>query len=605
MKIREGANYLGDKQRNIYLGLILGDTTDIEDETKEEFRTSSMAHILAVSGMHISYLVIGSIVVSKKILGKRNANIITAIIIIIYMFITGFSPSVVRAGIMAIILLFSKVFYRKNDIPTSISSSLLIILIINPFSIMNIGLQLSYAGTIGIILFRKPILRLLEKIKIKDRRIKYRIPKRISDIVQKLRELISVILSAQIAILPISLYHFNLFSSYFIITNLLVSLVVGPVFIISIIYAVLTLIKLPILAKVVDFGITIIIQISKIPKLLIGSKIYFPTPKIFQIILYYLSIIILFSIIAIKNSQKPNMSQKRVLNLVALIKYRYRQINRRTKREALIIILIICVIVSLIPKELEINFVDVGQGDSTFIITPSNKTVLIDGGEEKSKIIDYILDKGYTSIDIVLISHFDEDHVGGILNVLKELKVKEILIAKQYEDSELYQQFLEIIKQKNVKINVVKKGDIIEIEKDIYFKILWPDDNNVITEKAINNNAIVAKFIYKKFSCLFTGDIESIAEEKLKENKKELKSTILKVAHHGSKSSSTEEFLQEVQPQIALIGVGKNNKYGHPNQEVITRLKECTKQIFRTDLNGEITININKKYNVLKIKKCK
>ena len=191
--------------------------------------------------------------------------------------------------------------------------------------------------------------------------------------------------------------------------------------------------------------------------------------------------------------------------------------------------------------------------------------------------------------------------------IINEIKVKNIIIGKQLENAENLQKLLEIVSSKNIRIKVVKAGDRIDIEKDLYFNIIWPDSINMISENAINNNALVCKLNYKDFTILFTGDIEEKAEEILiskYEKSNILKSTILKVAHHGSKTSSTEGFLKLVEPKIALIGVGKNNLYGHPNSNVIERLSSLGIEIFRTDEDGEISISTNGK--MYKIKKfCK
>ena len=160
------------------------------------------------------------------------------------------------------------------------------------------------------------------------------------------------------------------------------------------------------------------------------------------------------------------------------------------------------------------------------------------------------------------------------MTLLEEIEVEKIIISKQGEISENYQEFLKLIKQKNANVIVVEKGDRIFIEKGVCFDILWPQKKQ-IQENILNNNSIVAKLNYNDFSMLFTGDIEEIAEEKiLKEiDSKVLKSDVLKVAHHGSKSSSTQDFIKTVNPKIALIGVGENNTFGHPNEEVVERLK--------------------------------
>lgn len=150
---------------------------------------------------------------------------------------------------------------------------------------------------------------------------------------------------------------------------------------------------------------------------------------------------------------------------------------------------------------------------------------------------------------------------------MKELKVKNVIIGKQFENSANYQEFIKIVKQRNVKMHIVEAGQKIHIEKDLYFDVLWPKSDNVIYENNINNNSLVCKMVYQKFSILFTGDIEQIAEKVILQEYKDsniLKSTILKVAHHGSKSSSTEEFLNAVKPKIALIGVGKKNTFRSP-----------------------------------------
>lgn len=170
---------------------------------------------------------------------------------------------------------------------------------------------------------------------------------------------------------------------------------------------------------------------------------------------------------------------------------------------------------------------------------------------------------------------------GSILYLLEEIKVKKVIIGKQFENYENYKEFIKIVKQKNIKVQVVEMGQRINIEKDIYIDVLWPNSKKMISENSINNNSLVCKMVYKNVSVLFTGDIEQVAEKAIIEEFKKtniLKSTILKVAHHGSKSSSTEQFIDAVTPKIALIGVGKNNTFGHPNMEILERLKRMWKQ---------------------------
>ncbi len=186
---------------------------------------------------------------------------------------------------------------------------------------------------------------------------------------------------------------------------------------------------------------------------------------------------------------------------------------------------------------------------------------------------------------------------------MENLRIENIIISKQVEETENYQKFKEIAKNKRIKVILagINNRDVqrLQIEKDIYLDILWPNNEKQIHENMPNNNSIVCKLSYINFSILFTGDIEQIAEKQIlkqyKNNLKVLNSNILKVAHHGSRTSSIEEFIKAVKPKMALIGVGKDNKFGHPNEEVIDRLKNIGCIIYRTDEHGEISLTINKK----------
>lgn len=192
----------------------------------------------------------------------------------------------------------------------------------------------------------------------------------------------------------------------------------------------------------------------------------------------------------------------------------------------------------------------------------------------------------------------------GLFTILEQLNVKQVIIGKQFEDNENLKTFTKIINKKHIPVKIVEIGEKIDIEKNLYFDVLWPDSNNQILDNSINNNALVLKLNYNidgknsNFSMLFTGDIEEEAENILMLKYKDtdiLKSTVLKVGHHGSKSSSTKKFLDLVLPKIALIGVGEKNTFGHPNNGVIERLENIECSIYRTDENGEISIYINNK----------
>lgn len=184
-----------------------------------------------------------------------------------------------------------------------------------------------------------------------------------------------------------------------------------------------------------------------------------------------------------------------------------------------------------------------------------------------------------------------------MLYVLKEIKVETVIIGKQYESCENHEEFQRIVNTKKINIHIVEAGNKIRIDNSLYFYVLWPTNTNMISDNAINNNSLVCKLIYKNFSMLFTGDIEEIAEKAILSkyvNKTELlNADILKVAHHGSKTSSIKEFINTVSPKYAVIGVGKDNKFGHPSENTLKTLENRQVKIYRTDISGEIMIIID------------
>lgn len=610
LQIKNNINQVFEEQTASMLkGLLLGDTSYVEEELKEDFRIANMSHILAISGMHINYIIIGLTTFFNRKIGKRSTKIVIILFLILYMFITGVSPSVTRASVMGVLVMISGLIYRKNDIWTSLSISLFFILINNPYSIMNVGLQLSYLGTIGIMLFYNFVFQLLDTIKLKHRSYK----KRKSKWLEKMKEILAVSVSAQIMILPVMLYHFNIFGLYFILSNFFISVIIGPIILMGFVFIILSLLSISCASLLFPFlegGIQILIQISKVSDLPF-SKIYMATPNVAVIIVYYILIILVKYVYFAYHNKSTTTTQRRIKNIISLLKYKIR-LKKKKSITILIILMSAVLVFRYIPKELRIYFVDVGQGDCTFIVTPQNQTILVDGGGSefsqydvgKNIVIPYLLDRGYTKIDYIMISHFDRDHVGGILSLMEELQVENVIFARQEENSNNYQEFIELVKEKNIKLIMVEKGSRIRIENEIYFDILWPQKKQM-KENPFNNNSIVAKLVYHEFSILFTGDIEEKAEKEILQeiNPSCLETTVLKVAHHGSKTSTTTDILKEIKPKIAFIGVGKNNNFGHPNNQIIEKLQDYGVKIYRTDENGEIIITVNKKGKIVNIEK--
>lgn len=588
-------NKFPKETRGVFLGILLGDKNSIEEDVRQNFADSSLSHILAVSGTHISYVVICISVLFKKLkLNKNIRKVLTSLVLFMYLYLVDFSASATRAVIMSNIVILQMLFYRKQDTITTIAFSSIIILINNPYAILNIGFLLSYGGTIGIILF-------VNKISIESKEDFFQIFK------SYLKDICIVTISAQTIIIPIIIYYFNTISFTFIISNIIASLIIGPIIMIGLVIIAISFFKIPIISLIIRFyNILIVILvktadiISKIPI----SKIYLKTPTNLEIVFYYNVFFLIVLLIYIKRSNRKFIKKIIQINIYNLKSF---FINNRNKILILISLLIlISMILIKIPKELKINFIDVGQGDSCLITTPQNKKVIVDsGGSEsydvgKNVLLPYLLNKRITKIDYIMISHFDTDHCKGFEYVLENIKVKNVIISKQSETSENFKQIIKIIRKKRINLIVVQKGSKIKIDNFTTVDIISPQSENIADN--MNDNSIVAKFEAYNFSILFTGDASEKIEKELIKEKINLKSDILKVSHHGSKTGTNEEFLKSVKPKIALIGVGENNKFGHPTEDVIKRLTENKVKIYRTDTDGEISIKIKKNKNI-KIKK--
>lgn len=372
------------------LGMLIGETSGIEENMQEDFRDSNLSHILAVSGANVSYIIVSiTYIFNKMCLRKRLSKIISIILLILFMLLTGCTSSVNRACIMAILMLIAELLCRKSDIYNNLAISALILLIINPYSLLDIGFQLSYMGTIGIVFLHDKIGSF---IKINNKIVKY------------FFEMIVVTTCANLAIIPIMMFHFNTISLTFYFSNIIVGPILGIVVIIGFIMFFISLIFTPIsslIAIVLNLMLKFIIKIAEITANMPFSKITIITPSFFFIIVWYLIII------SISYKQKVkifyNKNNKLIKKIVACI---------------LIIVLIVNLVIK-VDKKLKIHFVDVGQGDACLIITPLNKKILIDGGGSEfgsfnvgeKTLLPYLLDRRINKLDYIIISHFDSDHV--------------------------------------------------------------------------------------------------------------------------------------------------------------------------------------------------
>lgn len=556
-KLREK---LKKENSELAISLIVGDRSHISSEVEDNFKKANLMHMLAISGAHFSYVILIATFISNRLQHKRLGQLIQIIVIIFFMNLTGNTASVVRAGIMSILLIGSSICKRQNDSLNNIAISAIIQIINNPYIIFDSGFMLSYSGVLGIILFYK---RISEHIHFKS---------------------IALTVSANVFIIPIMIYNFHTISGSFIISNICASWLLGIIIILEFISL---CIPIKLLYMILDLLIMMLRKIAEICANIPFAQIYVPRYAIFFVIVIY---ILIFC--------RKLKCRKYVYSFLIVG----------------VSILLIVNFTDVYQDRMRINFIDVGQGDSC-LIRYKGTNIMIDSGGSLSKNKDgksydigenvlnnYLLNRGITRLDYIMASHFDEDHATGVAQILGKIDVSSIILTRQLEENDIYRHILSIAKEKKIKLIYVKEGDVLKIG-GIKISIIHPE-NKLMINNPMNNNSIVCKVEYNSFSMLLTGDIEMEAEELILRKNINLKADVLKVAHHGSKTSTTGEFLKAINPKVALIGVGKNNNFGHPSNEVIQRLKENGTRIYRTDENGEISITVNKKGRIIKIQRC-
>lgn len=578
-KIRNNMLKILDKETaGILIGMLIGETNDISKSTQENFKQSGITHLLAVSGANVMMIISISNFLFSKFVGRKYDYFFSISFIIFFTLIASSSASVVRASIMAITNIILNLLLKKNNPIYNLSFSVLSITIFNPLAIENVGLILSVFGTLGIILLYKELNAILG-----------------NSIQNKLlKETASVTLSAQIFLLPIMAYYFNNVSLISLFSNLIIVPVAESLSVISLCSFAVSLLSIN-LAKVLAFLPKVIVKyvlfMSKTCANLNFLNFTVMTPKLWMIVIFHF---VLF------------LEHKRWRLKQSLISLDYEikklEFIRNKSYKTILILIITMLLINMFPQNyVQLTAIDVGQGDSFLITTSHKKEILIDGGGSENGSYDvgenvllpYMLDKNIHVVDYVFVSHAHADHIEGIYTLIENLKVKNILITTYNENNEYMARLKSLCAKYNVPITNIKKGDAITID-EVKFELLYPDKNTA--DENENNLSMLLKVTAKDTTLLFTGDLEKAAEENLKNIN--LKADILKVSHHGSKTSTTQEFLDKVNPDISIISVGENNSFGHPNQDVINRLKE-TSNVFMTKDLGEINIRI---YNNNKLK---
>lgn len=522
------------KSSNYIKTLLFCDNT-LSKEIKESYRINGISHLFSVSGMHINFFVsIIYLYLNKITYNKRIKYLITNIFIITYLILFP-SSSLLRSAVMSILYSINyllKLKIKKIDI---LLLTLGVSLLINPFIIYDLGYIYSYTITFFLVLSSSTLKKK-----------------------NKINKIIYISLLSFLVSIPITIYN-----SYEInIISILLNIILVPI--ISIIILPLTILTyiFPILDSILYLFTNTLETISLFISKINITKIIFPKPSLLIIVLYY------------------------IIFLLSYQNKKYFYLN--------IILLIIIYISPYLNSNFEVVMFEVGEADCHLIKYPYNKnTILIDTGKNeykiKNEVIPYLKSIGIKKIDYLIITHGDEDHIGGSITLINNFQVKNVILNKgTFTDIEK-----ELIKNLNKKkipyqININK----INLSNHTIYLLNNTKYNNE------NDNSIITYFTYQKYKFLYMGDASINTEDNLLENYNLNNISILKVGHHGSNTSSSKDFISQINPSISLISVGENNIYHHPNKEVINNLSKS--RIYRTDINNMVKLTINSK-GILKV----
>lgn len=554
--------FVGGVEASFLKGILIGDRSEIPFDLKESFINSGVIHILAVSGLHVGMLILILVAILDFIRMNEKMKFFTiSFILIFYIFLTGAAPSVIRASIMAIVLLGGTILERRLNIYNSLAVAALIILLYDARFLFHSGFQLSFIAVISIVALYPQIMKINEVL-----------PKSLKSclLLQKLLMLFAISISAAIGTLPFTSYYFGKISIIGIVANLVIIPLMTLVLALGLTVTIFSFLN--------DFVTSFFAESTKFfTYILLVLVDYFGNLKFSHInekfsfeagVLYYIVILFLFS-------ATREIFLKRILIAVFLVTN-------------------LTLYIDLFRSEkLKIIFFDVGQGDAALIRTPDGENILIDAGAKTAYrdvaerfIVPYLKRNNINKLDLMINSHPHSDHIGGMPYILRSMKVNRVVDAGSAESTIFYLEYKKLIDSLQISYKQVGRGDTVYISKKIRMYILHPDIL-ARTERNLNNHSLVIKVLFGKNSILLTGDVEEYYENDIINHYKEfVKSDILKAAHHGSNSSNSDYFLSYVKPSIAVISVGFNNKFNHPSPQVLERFLRNKINYMRTDLDG-------------------
>lgn len=547
--------------------MVLGDKSSISEDTYNAFKRTGVSHLLAISGLHLSIIsMLVFFLLGQLGLGLRGRSAGTIVLAVIYCFLTGASVSTVRAVLMVSVGLFGNLILRSSDFYTSVAFAALILLLKNPLYLWDAGFQLSFSAVLGIVACTRPLEQLAAAY--------LRLP-------AKALTALSASLAATLATLPISAYFFGGFSLVGVLANLLLlplsALLVGSGLLFALLQGLaISSIVAPLLFAILRYYLAAAELLQRLP----FAYILTGQPPLVPIIIYYilLCLILLYD--------RGTISRPRFRLLAA----------------ALAALMALCPLPAHIQAHhrVDVTFLDVGQGDCSILRLPGDVHIMIDGGGKamvdigentgQRVIYPYLNQQGISSLDAIFLSHSDMDHAAGVIELLSLVPVGRLFLADCAPEDEIEQQVLAAAAENGVPVSRIHSGYRATFG-EASLECVYPHAD--AHPESANNASLVLRLSYAGQSMLFTGDMERVDEKILADAHEEIQSTVLKVPHHGSATSSSAIFLDAVAPTWAVAGSGADNTFGHPAPEVTERYAQRGIPYYNTAETGAVFIKLS------------
>lgn len=555
---------------------VLGDKTSLSSDVEEAFSSSGLSHILAVSGLHVvAFAKAITEILSRSSKSKRKQMVASSIAGVFFVLFTGASVSAIRAGVMCVAAYFAKLIYRKADSISVLAEVAAVFCLINPHVVYDASFMLSFSATAGILTLTDSVMVLFRPVTTKLNR-----EKRLHRVASEGINIFCVGIAAQIFVTPLLVYMFNGFSIMSVIATVVINPILSPMLILGVTFTALSFVSssvaLPV-GVVICFLAKVSIYIAEFFGGFAFSKIAFGVITPFLLLLY--AAVVATLIFAIR---------KKKLHFI-------------TSLMCTTCLLIVYTISALVNyNTAQVSFINVGNGDCALIKAPGNCDILIDaGGNAKSEtsgkyiIAPYLIKNGVTDIEYVVLSHTHTDHVNGLLGLFDIMEIGHIIMPYNAEHTEEFEKIVKKAQEYNIPVTYFINGDELKINDHMKITAITPDAKQYLVSKDANDSCLTVRLDYGEMSFLFTGDITSDIEGYILDYYSDMLDVdVLKVAHHGSGSSSCQEFIDAVSPDYSYIPVGKNS-YGHPSQNVIDRLLQSGSQVYSANIHRDVTFYFN------------